>query len=359
MPHMQVVRCSRIQIGRADHDIAGSARIRRSWPWHDLIINFGSNDMWLEQSCPVCRRSEARGVVTIDDQHAPGDGSHVVRCLGCGLRRLDRRPSDSALAGYYLDSYNSFVGRTRGPLKQRVWNLLRDFSGGHNVATARVPTLRRLAYRATSRLVDVNLDLSSREEAEILDVGCGYGDLLLYFSSRGYGVRGVEGDSRAVERAAELGLRVELEDPAALSLPSDSIDVTIFCHSLEHLPGPLEALEEAARVSKPNAEIHIAVPNGDAAGLQVEGADWGHLSFPLHFWYFDARSLVSLLTEAGLRVQTVSYRMTWGFHVQLWRKQATQEGPSAALMAALSILRRVAASPNRKDVLRVVAVKPA
>ena len=329
------------------------------WPWHDSAIVSVSNELWLEQSCPVCGRSESQEVVTIGDPQAPGDGSHVVRCIGCGLRRLDRRPPDTALARYYADGYNSFVGRTRGPLKQRVWNLLRDLSGGHNVVTARVPALRRLAHRATSRLVDVNLDVSGRDEAEILDVGCGYGDLLLYFGSRGYGVRGIEGDARAAKRAAELGLRVEVEDPAALSLPTESIDVTIFCHSLEHLPRPVAALEEAARVSKPHAEIHIAVPNGDAAGLKVEGPDWGHVSFPLHFWYFDARSLVSLLTGAGLQIQTVSYRMTWGFHLPLWRRKAAEEGALAALTAALDMLRRVVTSPNRKDVLRVVAVKPA
>src|SRR5215216_3116280 len=132
--------------------------------------------MWLEQACPVCRRTEAESVLPIDDPGAPAGGSQLVRCIGCGMIRLDRRPAEAALAQYYADGYNAFVGRTRGQLKQRVWDLLRDLSGGHTALTRRLSVIRRAAYGITSRLVDINLDLTGRQRAEILDVGCGYGD---------------------------------------------------------------------------------------------------------------------------------------------------------------------------------------
>ena len=165
----------------------------------------------------------------------------------------------------------------------------------------------------------------------------------------------MESDPRAVEKAAEYGIPVAREDPSAISLPSESVSATIFSHSLEHLPHPREVLRETARVSRPDAELHIAVPNGRAAGIDLEGVSWGHLSYPLHFWYFDRDNLVRLITESGFEIVDVSYRMTWGFHRPLWRRALAQRGFSAAATQASALLKEVLRRPERRDVLRVVA----
>jgi SAM-dependent methyltransferase len=310
---------------------------------------------WTHTECASCGSLEATPVLEIEDAGAPGGRGFVVECATCQLRRLDPRPRTSAVAAYYSDRYNAFVGRTRGPLKQKLWDLIRDLSGGHSSLTRRVPTLRRLAHRTASRVLDINLRMSPHEAPLVLDVGCGYGDILIYLKSRGYRVRGVDADPRAVEKAAEYGIPVAREDPSAVSLPSKSVSATIFCHSLEHLPHPTEALREVARVSCPGAELHIAVPNGRAAGLDLEGVSWGHLSYPLHFWYFDGDTLGRLVTDSGFDVTQVSYRMTWGFHWAVWRQVAKHDGLRAAGAYVQALMSEVIRHRERGDVLRLMA----
>jgi SAM-dependent methyltransferase len=256
---------------------------------------------------------------------------------------------------YYGDEYNAFVGRSRGPVKQHVWDLLRDLSSGRVGLTRHSEAMRRAAYALTSRVVDINLAPAPGSSPTILDVGCGYGDLLIYFKSRGCRVRGVEADRRAAEKATEYGIDVAVEDPAGIDLPSGSVDATILCHSLEHLPDPRAALTEIARVSRPGAELHIAVPNGESVGLERQGAGWGHLSYPLHFWYFDPDNLLGLLRDTGFNPQAVSYRMTWGFHRLTWRRAAEVRGWGPVARDAGVTAAQVVRSPSRRDVLRVTA----
>jgi SAM-dependent methyltransferase len=310
---------------------------------------------WVSTACPVCEGTAGSPVLRISDRDAPGEHGAIVRCSTCGLRRLDPRPAEHRISAYYGDEYNAYVGRSRGRVKQRVWDLLRDLSSGRQRLTRHSKAMKRVAQALTSRLVDINLAPAPGSSPTVLDVGCGYGDLLIYYKSRACRVRGVEADRRAAEKAAEYGIDVVVEDPAQISLPSGSVDATILCHSLEHLPDPRAALIEIARVSRPGAELHIAVPNGDAAGLERQGAAWGHISYPLHFWYFDADSLLRLVRETGFKTETVTYRMTWGFHRLTWRRARELQGWSPVVRDVAETVARVVWRPSRKDVLRLTA----
>jgi SAM-dependent methyltransferase len=310
---------------------------------------------WVHTKCARCCGSGGNAILSIEDDDAPRGQAAVVRCARCDLRRLDPRPSAEYTASHYKDDYNSFVGRTRSSAKQWIWDLLRDLSAGYKWPTRVSRRLRRAAQRFTSRIVDINLALPADKEPLVLDVGCGYGDLLIYFKSRGCRVRGVEADRRAATKAAEYGIGVAIEDPSKISLPARCVDAAILCHSLEHLPDPSAVLKEIARVSRPGAELQIAVPNGDSAGLEVQTLKWGHLSYPLHFWYFDARNLQALLLEAGFEPEVVSYRMTWGFQWLTWRQEAARRGWRSVAGQIATLVTEVVRRPSRRDVLRVTA----
>lgn len=309
---------------------------------------------WIATSCALCGGSQSEPLHQIVDRSAPGGRAAIVRCPECGLRRLDPRPSDEAVGGYYGRDYNSFAGRTRGPLKQLVWDQLRDLSSRPATRGEGLRLVAPLARRLAARIFDIDVPLDGRRRT-VLDVGSGYGDLLIYLASRGCRVQGVDADPRAAETAREYGIPVLLEDPARLPLPARSVDATILCHSLEHLPHPERVLEEVARLSRPGGELHIAVPNGASAGLALEGSEWGHVSFPLHFWYFDDRSLSRLLVRSGFEPVATSYRMTWGFQWGTWRRERRRAGLATAARTALMLTWSVTRDPRKRDVLRVVA----
>ncbi|GAB2626395.1 class I SAM-dependent methyltransferase [Streptomyces capparidis] len=79
----------------------------------------------------------------------------------------------------------------------------------------------------------VSLDESGRIKGEVLDVGCGSGEHVLYLASRGHRVTGVDFSATAVERgrrkAAERGLHVEFAvgDATRLDGLEDRFDTVI------------------------------------------------------------------------------------------------------------------------------------
>ena len=287
---------------------------------------------------------------------APDGMGNVVACHLCGLRRLDPRPTDERLSQLYDDDYYAYGGRRRGGPKQRLWNWLRDASSG-----AITTPLAPLARRVTKWRFDTNISLNDGRRPSVLDVGCGYGDLLLYLRDRGCEVMGIDLDERAAEAAGELGLTVHARPLSELDLDPQSVDVTVLQHSLEHLPDPEDTIAEVARLTRPGGEIHIALPNGGSAGLAHEANFWGALSYPLHFWFFDFASLTQLLARHGFVVTYTASNTIWINHVRLLRYVATTDEPGLSGLRRLGVIARVlrtltrTSRAGRGDTLRVIA----
>jgi ribosomal protein L11 methylase PrmA len=71
----------------------------------------------------------------------------------------------------------------------------------------------------------------------IIDIGCGFGDLLFYWKSRGVDAVGVDADERAVKMAHSLGLSVlKGGNGEQQNISSESFDVAVFNHSLNMYP---------------------------------------------------------------------------------------------------------------------------
>jgi len=84
---------------------------------------------------------------------------------------------------------------------------------------------------------------------DILDVGCGRGELLALLREEGKRTRGVDADEDMVAQCLELGLDVELGDGVAhvAGLPPGSLGAVVACQLVEHLrPDRLMALLEGA-----------------------------------------------------------------------------------------------------------------
>lgn len=311
---------------------------------------------WIQATCLFCGAADGERFLAVPHPDAPGGVSHLVRCTACGLRRLDPRPTQASLGRYYGSAYNAFVGRTRSPRKQAVWDCLRDISSsapgrGRHLAPARLfcRPLARWAF-------DINVSLEGNHRRRVLEVGCGYGDLLIYLQSRGCEVQGVDLDPRAAERGKQYGVPIHAGTLDELELPEASFDVAILCHSLEHLPDPRRDLTEVARVLKPGGHLHVAVPNGNAVGLRLEGIAWPHLSHPLHFWYFDQATLARLARETGF--EPAQAHSTSRLHyLGTWRQRLRTEGFYSATRALARFTWHSCLTAGGGDVLRMIAVR--
>ncbi len=313
--------------------------------------------LWVPTSCALCGQTAHKVVLEIPHPDAPDGRSSVVECVQCGLRRLDPRPAPSCIGEYYAEAagYNAFAGRRRSERAQRLWNFLRDGYSrpeGEDLAT----WLARPVTRPLARwLFDINIPLDRRSGLRVIEIGSGYGDLLIYLKARGCTVLGTDLSAVAAGKARDYGVEVRLGHLADLQLPPGSFDVAILCHSLEHVPDPNAELKELARILCRGGRLHIAVPNGHAVRMSLEGIHWLHLSHPFHFWFFDGTTLVRLLEQHGFRPIRPPQTTTRHHALGAWRHDARTRGWRAASKDLARFARESLRVRDGGDVLRVVA----
>ena len=118
----------------------------------------------------------------------------------------------------------------------------------------------RAMERSAERLILQLLD--PRPGERVLDIGCGYGNQLLFFSKLGLDINGVDASPHMINKARErLGNRCSLKTGMAQDLPYDDneFDFAVLINTLEFLDDPLQALREAGRVAK--RKVFVGVMN--------------------------------------------------------------------------------------------------
>jgi SAM-dependent methyltransferase len=143
---------------------------------------------------------------------------------------------------------------------------------------------------------------------DLLDVGCGSGELVAFAGQRGLSATGIDRDERTVARARSAGLDVLTGDVLNPPLDADRrFDVITMEHLIEHFD-PTEAerlLCDYGGRLRPGGRLILVTPNH---------ADWTVASEifwldPTHVRPYPARLLSAMLSDAGLRVlHTSSHR---------------------------------------------------
>jgi len=94
----------------------------------------------------------------------------------------------------------------------------------------------------------------------VLDIGCGEGNHLLFFSKLGLDINGVDPSPYLIDRARErLGYRCMLKIGRAEELPysDNEFDLAVMINTLEFVDDPLAALMEAGRVARRGVFIGV------------------------------------------------------------------------------------------------------
>jgi SAM-dependent methyltransferase len=134
---------------------------------------------------------------------------------------------------------------------------------GNRHLDLRAPPLPRAHHR---RLLELALALGG-EEARVLDVGCGLGQVcaLLKQARPRWKVHAADAYEACLERTAarvDLAGRHRLEEGRfSLAGLRRDFDLLVLSHVLEHMLDPVGALQEALTVLRPGGHLLLAVPN--------------------------------------------------------------------------------------------------
>jgi SAM-dependent methyltransferase len=131
--------------------------------------------------------------------------------------------------------------------------------------------------------------------AQVLDVGCGNGSLLLALASRWPGARllGCDPSADSVSRGQQPGL--QLWQGTAANLPADAAsDLVVSVNVIEHTLDPRSFLHALRRALTAGGSLALICPDGGRPGLELLFAD--------HVYSFAPEHLSILCARGGLEV---------------------------------------------------------
>lgn len=134
-----------------------------------------------------------------------------------------------------------------------------------------------------------------------LDLGSSTGSNLHVLQERSSLVVGIELSMRALQISSGRHAVPHCQaDATRLPLLDESIDLVVGLDLLEHLPEDLEGITEALRVLKPGGFLIFFTPAYPCLWSEMDRV-------AMHHRRYTAKSLSTLLTEAGLRPTKLSY----------------------------------------------------
>lgn len=203
----------------------------------------------------------------------------LVECTDCGLVRAHPIPSELELARYNA----SYWTNAHGEVEDGASRVARAFRAG--MAKVRVANLFDYANK-------VDVDINS-----VLEIGPGDGAfaqrLLAEVTKCQYSV--VEADVSRHARLASRGIAVVTD---LNSLPSQSFDVLVLSHVVEHVADPHELLTGLLALLRPGGIIYVDVPCRDDLHKEEDEP---------HIYFFDKRTLSSLLKRLPVAHTSVRY----------------------------------------------------
>ena len=144
--------------------------------------------------------------------------------------------------------------------------------------------------------------------SNVLDIGCGRGELLDLFRSAGIGARGIDTNQSMVQECRDRGLSADCDDAAAWleRLPDQSLDGLIAIQVVEHLePTYLARLIELAFTKlKPQSPMVLETINPACWVAFFES----YLRDVTHRWPLHPETLQYLVQASGFTTVTVQYR---------------------------------------------------
>ncbi len=260
----------------------------------------------------MCGATKGRVVERVRDRMYGLPGEWDLWGCACGLLSLDDAPTGDALSVYYPKQASENSLASEAPL---------DLSGSqHRFDTAHYrskfdptyrsaarPLLKLLPLRAWSR--GMQLEPGKRH----LDVGCHTGRFLELTRALGMEVAGVELDPHAAEAARAKGLDVFQGTLHDAKYPDASFDVVTLNHVFEHLPNPVEHLDEIHRILKPGGTLVLATPNPSSLLRKTFGEAWLHVDAPRHLHLYPPKVLARLAGDHGFAVKRTRYLSSYRY----------------------------------------------
>ncbi len=248
---------------------------------------------------------------------------HFCQCQRCGLVYMNPRLTEAAIARFYDTVYG-----TQGASE-----------GFESDQRARAVYLLDVATRLLADDPDGETALFAGPRPQVLDIGCGAGQLLQEAQRRGWEVRGTELSQVAAQHASQLlGVPIHCGDFRELRLPAGSLDLVVMQAVVEHLRAPIDFLRDSAALLRPGGVLFFSVPNVASAEHRLARLlrqPWRGFIIE-HLYYFTPAFLRRLADDLGLEIAFMSSWNPLSRWPNPWRdlRRAGQRAPAGESRSA-------------------------
>lgn len=236
----------------------------------------------------------------------PGDALHpsikqgyaLEWCSACESGQVEPRPDAAEVPGFYdVEDYYTHGETLEKPSRNLPF-----------LDRLRIHLAWRLDH-GQGRTAEYLSEILGDEPRRCLDIGCGDGSMLSLIAEWGHEVTGIDPDPAA--RSVAAGRHIKVHEGTAEAIPEtlngETFDFVFMTHSLEHCLSPLEALENAHRLTNDGGTLVLETPNNAATGLKQAGPAWPWLDVPRHLNFFTPRSLRLVAERAGFTVRSTEF----------------------------------------------------
>lgn len=269
-------------------------------------------------TCPRCASIGSPLYDNLDDLSFGASGLWGFRectSAACGLVWLDPYPAERDISKAYRSYYTHHASTHRAAWRLRFGALLRRAVWQRRLGyESGLPYLLALGLECIAYLTPSGLDAFLGQAmflpapdvpVQLLDVGCGNGELLAQMRGLGWLVSGLDFDHHAVSAARDRGLDVIEGGIDELQHRPASYSAIHLSHVVEHLYDPEIALRRCFDLLLPGGFLVVVTPNVLSLGRKVFGRDWRGLEPPRHLHLFRPSNLGAVIGEAGFKVETL------------------------------------------------------
>lgn len=154
----------------------------------------------------------------------------------------------------------------------------------------------------------IEINKNDKKKLDVLDIGCGWGLALSFFKKKGLNCYGFDPAIEAVEYGIKKGLNLKHAGLEGMNVfDGKKFDVITMFNVLEHLPDPIQSINQIKEILNPHGILVIDVPNEfndfQTSGRDVHGLNDWWVAPPNHLNYFSNTSLKNLLNHLNFDVK--------------------------------------------------------
>ena len=244
----------------------------------------------------------------------PGEFEYI-ECCECGCIQASEIPENLDI--YYPSTYYSLTEFKARSIPGAVLLYIRDryLISRKGWIVGRI--LSKLKPNSVLKLIG---DLRVKPSANILDVGCGRGDLLKSLQNVGFCFLSGVDPNISSDTLINNSIRIKKSE---LSKVEGSYDLIMFHHSLEHIPNQLEVMKSARELLAPGGSCLVRIPLAGSYAWRHYGLNWVQFDAPRHLYLHTLRSMEILADQAGLIISRVEFDSG---SFQFWGSEALAKG---------------------------------